>query len=184
MGWDSNPRWRCRHAGFQDRCLQPLGHPSRSSRCLKETGGERTHSPHRRRAPPIRLGSWRQSPGDEIPGQEGSLSFQDTARSLSGSDNREPVPCRRREPSGVRRALQGCRGAGRAPFASPRGRRSCAPGPRGEQKSGPPGLVNLCRGQINLALRHCISLGLSRPPMPPGAPGLPVIVELDVAGHA
>src|SRR6516164_2333538 len=28
MGWDSNPRWRCRHAGFQDRCLKPLGHPS------------------------------------------------------------------------------------------------------------------------------------------------------------
>ncbi len=28
MGWDSNPRWRRRHAGFQDRCLQPLGHPS------------------------------------------------------------------------------------------------------------------------------------------------------------
>ena len=28
MGWDSNPRWTCTHAGFQDRCLQPLGHPS------------------------------------------------------------------------------------------------------------------------------------------------------------
>ncbi len=30
MGWDSNPRWACTHAGFQDRCLQPLGHPSNS----------------------------------------------------------------------------------------------------------------------------------------------------------
>ena len=29
MGWDSNPRWACTHAGFQDRCLKPLGHPSR-----------------------------------------------------------------------------------------------------------------------------------------------------------
>ena len=28
MGWDSNPRCACAHAGFQDRCLQPLGHPS------------------------------------------------------------------------------------------------------------------------------------------------------------
>ena len=27
--WDSNPRWACAHAGFQDRCLKPLGHPSR-----------------------------------------------------------------------------------------------------------------------------------------------------------
>ena len=28
MGWDSNPRGACTPAGFQDRCLQPLGHPS------------------------------------------------------------------------------------------------------------------------------------------------------------
>ena len=28
MGWDSNPRWAFAHAGFQDRCLKPLGHPS------------------------------------------------------------------------------------------------------------------------------------------------------------
>ncbi len=28
MGWDSNPRTRCRVGGFQDRCLKPLGHPS------------------------------------------------------------------------------------------------------------------------------------------------------------
>ena len=28
MGWDSNPRYACTHAGFQDRCLKPLGHPS------------------------------------------------------------------------------------------------------------------------------------------------------------
>src|SRR5262249_10688646 len=27
-GWDSNPRVSCPTAGFQDRCLQPLGHPS------------------------------------------------------------------------------------------------------------------------------------------------------------
>lgn len=28
MGWDSNPRDAYTSAGFQDRCLQPLGHPS------------------------------------------------------------------------------------------------------------------------------------------------------------
>jgi site-specific DNA recombinase len=28
MGWDSNPRGPCEPAGFQDRCLQPLDHPS------------------------------------------------------------------------------------------------------------------------------------------------------------
>lgn len=28
-GWDSNPRWAFTHGGFQDRCLKPLGHPSR-----------------------------------------------------------------------------------------------------------------------------------------------------------
>ncbi len=27
-GWDSNPRATLAAAGFQDRCLQPLGHPS------------------------------------------------------------------------------------------------------------------------------------------------------------
>ena len=29
MGWDSNPRYACAYGGFQDRCLKPLGHPSR-----------------------------------------------------------------------------------------------------------------------------------------------------------
>src|SRR4029077_13963383 len=37
MGWDSNPRDPCRPAGFQDRCLQPLGHPSdKSDQILSE----------------------------------------------------------------------------------------------------------------------------------------------------
>ena len=27
-GWDSNPRYHCWHAGFQDQFLKPLGHPS------------------------------------------------------------------------------------------------------------------------------------------------------------
>ena len=27
-GWDSNPRWACTHAGFQDQSLKPLGHLS------------------------------------------------------------------------------------------------------------------------------------------------------------
>lgn len=26
--WDSNPRWSCPHAGFQDRYIRPLCHPS------------------------------------------------------------------------------------------------------------------------------------------------------------
>ena len=30
-GWDSNPRESCPSAGFQDRCLKPLGHPSLSA---------------------------------------------------------------------------------------------------------------------------------------------------------
>src|SRR5271155_4193535 len=34
MGWDSNPRWACAHAGFQDRCLKPLGHPSLPRRAM------------------------------------------------------------------------------------------------------------------------------------------------------
>ena len=35
-GWDSNPRYPCRHAGFQDRCLKPLGHPSAcNNNCLE-----------------------------------------------------------------------------------------------------------------------------------------------------
>ena len=29
-GWDSNPRTSCPVAGFQDRCLKPLGHPSKT----------------------------------------------------------------------------------------------------------------------------------------------------------
>ncbi len=32
MRWDSNPRNPCGLAGFQDRCLQPLGHSSRRGR--------------------------------------------------------------------------------------------------------------------------------------------------------
>ena len=31
-GWDSNPRYRCRYAGFRDRFLQPLGHLSQGRR--------------------------------------------------------------------------------------------------------------------------------------------------------
>ena len=37
-GWDSNPRWAFTHAGFQDRCLKPLGHPS--SACTAEAHGD------------------------------------------------------------------------------------------------------------------------------------------------
>jgi hypothetical protein len=33
--WDSNPRWACTHAGFQDRCLKPLGHPSGAARAYQ-----------------------------------------------------------------------------------------------------------------------------------------------------
>src|SRR5690242_1816833 len=33
MGWDSNPRGACTPAGFQDRCLKPLGHPSTGELC-------------------------------------------------------------------------------------------------------------------------------------------------------
>src|SRR3569833_2333290 len=30
MGWDSNPRYPYEYAGYQDRCLKPLSHPSGS----------------------------------------------------------------------------------------------------------------------------------------------------------
>jgi hypothetical protein len=52
MGRDSNPRWARTHAGFQDRCLKPLGHPSlaiKSSIWLsapREQSGERTVNWH------------------------------------------------------------------------------------------------------------------------------------------
>jgi len=35
MGWDSNPRYGFPHAGFQDRFLKPLGHPSISVNCCR-----------------------------------------------------------------------------------------------------------------------------------------------------
>jgi hypothetical protein len=28
MGWDSNPRYRCRYSALPTQCLKPLGHPS------------------------------------------------------------------------------------------------------------------------------------------------------------
>ena len=40
-GWDSNPRWSCPHGGFQDRCLKPLGHPSRRIRYDLRRGSDR-----------------------------------------------------------------------------------------------------------------------------------------------
>ncbi len=39
MGWDSNPRGGFPPAGFQDRCLQPLGHPSGCDRLNRVRGG-------------------------------------------------------------------------------------------------------------------------------------------------
>ena len=42
--WDSNPRYRFRHDGFQDRYLQPLGHlsvRSATSSIIYDFGGER-----------------------------------------------------------------------------------------------------------------------------------------------
>jgi hypothetical protein len=40
--WDSNPPWACVHGGFQDRCLKPLGHPSKS--LIFEAKSETTHA--------------------------------------------------------------------------------------------------------------------------------------------
>src|SRR3990167_1841194 len=50
MGWDSNPRWACTHAGFQDRCLKPLGHPSGSAADHSEAGPNGKPAPARRGA--------------------------------------------------------------------------------------------------------------------------------------
>ena len=41
MGWDSNPRDACTPAGFQDRSLQPLGHPSAERRRVSTQAGGR-----------------------------------------------------------------------------------------------------------------------------------------------
>ena len=41
-GRDSNPRYVLPHAGFQDRYLQPLGHPSVLSMNVGGGGGIRT----------------------------------------------------------------------------------------------------------------------------------------------
>ncbi len=38
-GWDSNPRRACTLAGFQDRCLKPLGHLSAVPSPLAALGG-------------------------------------------------------------------------------------------------------------------------------------------------
>ena len=39
-GWDSNPRGTFIPAGFQDRCLQPLRHPSRIYRICRQMAGK------------------------------------------------------------------------------------------------------------------------------------------------
>jgi hypothetical protein len=51
-GWDSNPRWTCAHAGFQDRCLKPLGHPSET---VPRGASGRPSSRFVRIAPPSRF---------------------------------------------------------------------------------------------------------------------------------
>ena len=38
-GWDSNPRGTFIPAGFQDRCLQPLGHPSKPDKSVVSVPG-------------------------------------------------------------------------------------------------------------------------------------------------
>ena len=45
MGWDSNPRGTRAPAGFQDRCLRPLGHPSAAR--YHQPGGRRSRRKHR-----------------------------------------------------------------------------------------------------------------------------------------
>ena len=43
-GWDSNPRYRCRHDGFQDRFLRPLGHPSATGVIIASRGDFLKHN--------------------------------------------------------------------------------------------------------------------------------------------
>lgn len=68
-GWDSNPRKARTFAGFQDQCLQPLGHPS-SVISLRNAWSEAVYS----------LGSTRQAPlvtsdrgSSARPGVDGNL---------------------------------------------------------------------------------------------------------------
>jgi hypothetical protein len=80
-GWDSNPRYPCRHAGFQDRCLKPLGHPSSSG----IQGLSRDASMAKERT------------GDRDFGGEGALrphfiALDRPVRSMSSGDFRESEP--------------------------------------------------------------------------------------------
>src|SRR6266436_8800719 len=54
MGWDSNPRGACTPAGFQDRCLQPLGHPSLLNNQILNTDASRPESAFAGGFPPAR----------------------------------------------------------------------------------------------------------------------------------
>jgi hypothetical protein len=46
MGWDSNPRRAFTLAGFQDQCLQPLGHPSSLFKTHKNASGGCLYTEH------------------------------------------------------------------------------------------------------------------------------------------
>ena len=57
MGWDSNPREACTPAGFQDRCLKPLGHPSKYLK--REEVFESSSGPYRLLLPNLLSNSFR-----------------------------------------------------------------------------------------------------------------------------
>ena len=56
MGRDSNPRWRCRHNGFQDRLLPPLRHPSTDFRTPERMAGDSNPQSLFRRTPAFQAG--------------------------------------------------------------------------------------------------------------------------------
>ncbi len=89
MGRDSNPRWTFAHAGFQDRCLKPLGHPSKLRRYCSEVMQAATLFRFRSGSP--RVDAFRHSHYDEplLSDELGERKFADSrAKRRFGDVNR------------------------------------------------------------------------------------------------
>src|SRR5678816_667212 len=76
-GRDSNPRYRCRYAGFRDRFLQPLGHLSNSLSATEATLLIQPGPAANRRISSARAGG---SGGEENNPAAGALQATDDAR--------------------------------------------------------------------------------------------------------
>jgi hypothetical protein len=81
-GWDSNPRYGCPYAGFQDRSLKPLDHPSATPRLVRS--GREAAEPIADRRP---------AQATLQPAQRGGFSWlpqpKIVARGIKDADHRE-----------------------------------------------------------------------------------------------